>query len=102
MAAKPSGEPGWFWRRWVLIPNILGSFAGLWWLKDSPDTVVNQTMTDGFFWNIAISIVIYTGFATAQDIAAIIATKSGRPYQQEMQPAEPARVGDAIPDPAAQ
>lgn len=101
MSSKPSGEPGWFWRRWILFPNIIASFVGLWWMRDGPDTVVNQVIAQGFFWNIILSIIIYTGFATFQDIAAIWVTKSGRPYQQEMQPAEPERVGDSIPDPAA-
>lgn len=100
MAAKPSGEPGWNWRRLILFPNVIASFVGLWWMKDAPDTVVNQVIAQGYFWNIAISIVIYTGFATFQDIAAIWVTKSGRPYQQEMQPADPVRVGNTIPDPA--
>lgn len=99
MPAKRSGEPGWFWRRWILFPNIITSFSALLWMKDAPDTVVNQIIAQGYFWNIVLSVFIYTGFATFQDIAAIIMTKSGRPYQQEMQPADPERVGDSIPDP---
>lgn len=86
LAAKASGEPGWMWRRWVLFPNIIASFIMLFYLSFANDTTVNQIMVQGYFWNIILSVMIYTGFATAQDITAIIATRSGLPYKPEQQP----------------
>lgn len=97
--SKATGEPGWKWRRWVVFPLITFACWRLAIMENAPDTLVNQTIAWGWVILIIALALFYTGFATAQDITAIIATKSGRPYQQAMQPGEPERVGDTIPAP---
>lgn len=87
--AKKSGEPGWQWRRVVIFPNILISFWLLWVIVTGPDNRVNETVAWGLVVNIICSVLFYTGFATAQDIAAIFATRSGLPYSPQSSPAEP-------------
>lgn len=87
--AKASGEPGWSWRRWVIFPNILISFWLLWVIVTGPDTRVNETVAWGLIVNIICSVLFYTGFATAQDISAIFATRSALPYSPQSSPAEP-------------
>jgi hypothetical protein len=97
--SKKTGEPGWKWRRSVVFPLILFACWRLQVMENAPDTMVNQTIAWGWVILIISLAFFYTGFATAQDIAAIIATKSGLPYQQQMQPDPPGRVGDDIPSP---
>lgn len=86
--AKPTGEPGWAWRRAVIFPNIAISF----WLLDKitglPSSPVNETIAWGLIVNIICSVMFYAGFAAAQDIAAIFATRSGLPYSPQSSPAE--------------
>lgn len=78
--AKPSGEPGWSWRKALIFPNVVVAYWMLYLLKDSADTRVNETISWGMTLNIIGSIFIFTGFATAQDITAIFATRTGLPY----------------------
>lgn len=87
--AKHSGEPGWSWRKAVIFPNIIVSFWLLFLLVSAADTRVNETIAWGLVINIICSVLFYTGFATAQDIAAIFATRSGLPYSPTSSPAEP-------------
>lgn len=49
-------------------------------LLDAPDTRVNETIAWGMVLNVIASVLFYTGFATAQDITAIYATRTGLPY----------------------
>ncbi|MEH7903984.1 hypothetical protein V7794_22575 [Rhizobium laguerreae] len=78
--AKPSGEPGWQWRKAAIFPNIIVSFWLIYVLIGSQDSRVNETIAWGLIVNIISSVFFYTGFATAQDIAAIFATRTGLPY----------------------
>lgn len=78
--AMRSGEPGWQWRRIFIFPNVIVSFWLIYVLIGSQDSRVNDTIAWGLIVNIISSVFFYTGFATAQDIAAIMATKTGLPY----------------------
>jgi hypothetical protein len=89
MAAKASGEPGWAWRRAVLIGIIVAAFLLLWGIVNGPDTRVNETVSWGLIIAIISSGLIYAGFATVQDVVAILATKSALPYSPQSSPAEP-------------
>lgn len=89
MPAKKTGEPGWAWRRAVLIGVIIASFLLLWLLIGSADTKVNATLGVWLLITIMVSSLIYAGFATVQDVTAIITTKSALPYSPQSSPAEP-------------
>lgn len=78
--AKASGEPGWQWRKALIFPNVIVSFWMLYLLKDAADTRVNETIAWGMTLNLIASVFFFTGFATAQDITAIFATRTGLPY----------------------
>ena len=78
--AKSNGEPGWSWRRAVIFPNVIVSFWIIYTLIDAQDSRVNETIAWGMVLNIIASVFFYTGFATAQDITAIFATRTGLPY----------------------
>jgi bacteriorhodopsin len=80
--AKKTGEPGWSWRKAAIFPNVAVSFWLIYLMISGPDTRVNETIAWGLIINIISSLFFYTGFATAQDIAAILATRSGLPYAQ--------------------
>lgn len=89
MAAKKTGEPGWAWRRSVLIGIIVISFYLLWGIINGPDSRVNETVSWGLIIAIISSGLIYAGFATVQDVVAILATKSALPYSPQSSPSEP-------------
>lgn len=85
---KRSGEgsPGWWWRRSVVIPLIVYACYRLTMLELAADTRVNESLA--WWWGVIIisNVFFYTGFATAQDIAAIMATRSGMPYDPSAAP----------------
>lgn len=58
-------------------------------LTSMPDTRVNETIAWG--WQVLMSVLAlgYTGFATAQDIAAIWTTRSAAPYADPLPPHPP-------------
>lgn len=97
MAAKKTGEPGWTWRRSVLIGVIAVSFWLLWVIIQGPDNRTNETLGIGLIWSIFGAALIYAGFATVQDLTAIIVTKSALPYSPQSSPAEPT-PGTPAPD----
>lgn len=78
--AKASGEPGWQWRKLLMFPVVGFAVWRLIAMESAPDTMVNQIMVQGWFWLLFAYFCVFTGFATAQDIAAILATRSGLPY----------------------
>lgn len=84
-----AGEPSWKWRRLMTFAVMI--FAGwqLHRLTSMPDTRVNETIAWG--WQVLMSVLAigYTGFATAQDIAAIWTTRSGLPYADPPSPPTP-------------
>lgn len=87
--SKASGEPGWSWRKAVVFPLIIYACIMLGVMINAPDTRVNETIA--WIWGVVIiaNVFFYTGFATAQDIAAIMATRSGLPYSPQSSPADP-------------
>jgi|SRR5215217_743502 len=95
--AKPSGEPGWTWRRSVLIAIIGVSFYLLWIIVQGPDSRTNETIAVGLIWAIFGSGLIYAGFATVQDLTAIWVTKSALPYSPKSSPSEPTPGTPATP-----
>lgn len=80
---KGEGQPTWSWRRSVVIPLILYACYRLSMMEMAPDTRVNETIAWGWIVIIISCVFFYTGFATAQDVAAIFATRSGMPYDQQ-------------------
>lgn len=85
LEAKASGEPGWNWRKALIYPNVVVSFYLIFLLINGPDTRVNETIAWGLIVNIITSVLFMTGFATAQDVAAIMATRTGLPYAEPPQ-----------------
>lgn len=57
---------------------------------DRADTELNATIASGLMWLLGVTFLGYAGFATAQDVAAILAVRSGRPYSPEIEPQPPA------------
>lgn len=80
MAAKRTGEAGWKWRRGLFIAVMGFAMWRLMVLEDGADTRLNETIAWAYSLMIMTGLVGFTGFATAQDIAAILATRSGLPY----------------------
>lgn len=87
--AKASGEPGWNWRKGIIFPVVIFACWRLAAMENAPDTMVNQTIAWGWVAVILGCVFFFAGFATAQDIAAILATKSGLPYSPQSSPADP-------------
>lgn len=100
---KKTGMPEWGWRRLIVFPSVAFAFWQLSGLRFAADTRVNDTLAFGWLVFAGILIVFYAGLATAQDIAAILATRSGLPYSPESSPAEPPAEpiehGDGEPEP---
>ena len=98
---RQSGKPTWWWRRGIVIVTVLFCFWQLNGLRIATDTRVNDTLAFGYLTLVAVLVLTYAGLATAQDIAAIWATRSGLPYSPESSPAtnEPAyETGDLPKD----
>lgn len=96
--AKASGEPGWQWRKLLMFPVVGFAVWRLIAMESAPDTMVNQIMVQGWFWLLFAYFCVFTGFATAQDIAAILATRSGLPYATAQAEAEePVPNAPAVP-----
>lgn len=93
---RAAGEPQWFFRRLVAIGVIGFAAWRLMMLESAPDTRVNETIAWGWILLLATVVLGYLGFASAQDIAAIFATRSGTPYAS---PAEPTDSSDPSSDP---
>lgn len=74
------GEPSWKWRRIIIYVMLIWACFQLHRLVNAPDTRVNESIAWG--WQIIIITLVlgYTGFATAQDVAAIMTTRTARPY----------------------
>lgn len=85
MAAKPTGEPGWKWRRWLIFPVCVFCAYELDMLRRTPD--VSDDVLKLLIYVNAVALVsvvmFYSGFATVQDVIAIIKTGRGLPYKEE-------------------
>jgi hypothetical protein len=77
---RGEGSPGWSWRRALVLPLIVYACYRLSMMEMAADTRVNETIAWGWIVIIISCVFFYTGFASAQDIAAILATRSGLPY----------------------
>lgn len=77
-----TGEPSWRWRRIAVFMVMIFSLITLWRLVGHDDTALNYAIATGLIWLTAALVLIYTGFATAQDLLAIFVTKTGRPYAE--------------------
>lgn len=97
--AKKNGEPGWGWRRLIVFPVVAFAAWRMVALEGALDTRVNDTLAFGYMSLILVLIVTYAGLATAQDIVAILATRSGLPYSPASSPAEP--TPEQTPPPGA-
>lgn len=86
---KP-GEPSWRYRRLLVYAVILWASYQLWVLIDRQDSRLNETIAFG--WQVILATVVlgYLGFATAQDISAIMTTRTARPYADPPPPPTPA------------
>lgn len=104
MAKPQTGEPSWKWRRIIIYTVLVWACYQLFLLIDAEDTRLNETLAWG--WQVVVMVLItgYTGFATAQDIAAILTTRTARPYSDpplEPTPAPDQTVVVVQPDPVA-
>ena len=95
-AKRHPGEPSWKWRRWVIFPLTVYGCVELHLLIGAADTRVNETIAWGWFMLIGVLVLGYTGFATAQDIAAIMATRNATPYAPKAD--EYYAAADSLPD----
>jgi hypothetical protein len=77
---KAPGEPSWYWRRITLFVVCGWCMVMLWRLVGAEDSEVHEAMVSGLLMLLGALMLGYQGFATAQDVAAIMATKSGTPY----------------------
>lgn len=70
----------------MVLPLIAYACYSLAMLQNAPDTRVNENIV--WWWGVIIiaNTFFYTGFATIQDITAILATRSGLPYAAKEQP----------------
>lgn len=86
---QKSGEPSWKWRRILIYVVLAWACYQLYILIDGEDSRLNETIAWG--WQLIIMILVtgYTGFATAQDIAAIYTTRTARPYSDPPQEPTP-------------
>lgn len=89
MATKKTGEPGWMWRRAIVYPVVTFCLWRLSVMESGIDSEVNEAIVFWYGMLVASLVLGYAGFATAQDVAAIIATKSGLPYSAQSSPASP-------------
>ena len=85
MATK-TGEPSWKWRRTMAFVIVGFCMAVIAFMIDRSDTELNATIVSGAFWLIGAAFICYGGFATGQDVAAILATRTGRPYAEPPEP----------------
>lgn len=90
MARKHSGEPSWKWRRILIYLVLAWACYQLFRLVDGDDTRLNESLAWG--WQVIVMVLVtgYTGFATAQDIAAILTTRTAKPYAEPPQEPTPA------------
>jgi hypothetical protein len=94
---KPkSGEPSWRWRRIAIYAVTAWGCYQLFLLIDAADSRLNETIAWG--WQVLIMALVlgYTGFATAQDVAAIWTTRTAKPYAEPPQEPTPAPVDTVV------
>ncbi|RWF44315.1 MAG: hypothetical protein EOS65_02755 [Mesorhizobium sp.] len=94
---RSTGEPSWKWRRIIIFIVLAWACYQLYLLINAQDSRLNETIAWG--WQLIVMVLItgYTGFATAQDIAAIWTTRTGRPYSDPpVEPTPPPPPGQTV------
>jgi hypothetical protein len=79
-SSQTTGEPSWRYRRIMVFAIVAFCMLMLWLLIDRTDTGLNGTIAAGLLWLLGVIALLYTGFATVQDVIAIWRTRSGLPY----------------------
>lgn len=80
MAALPTGEPSWRWRRLVIFPTVAVALYELHALNGAADTALSAHLATIWAMIGGGLVIAYSGFATVQDIASIWRTGSALPY----------------------
>ncbi len=83
MSAKKTGEPGWTYRRWLVFPSMAFSMVQLELLRRTESVEVAKLLVYTHGFTMVCMVFFYTGFATIQDVIAIIKTGRGLPYKDE-------------------
>jgi hypothetical protein len=83
MKRRKSGEAKWVWRRVFIFPVVFWACYEIDKLTAAADTRVNETIAYGLIVLITLLVLGYTGFATAQDVAAIWRTGRANPYRDD-------------------
>lgn len=96
--SRATGEPSWRYRRIMVFAVAAFCMAMLWLLVDRSDSGLNGTIAAGLLWLLGAIALLYTGFATVQDVIAIWRTRSGLPYAPERPAGWPPDI--APPDPS--
>lgn len=79
---EKTGEPSWRWRRIAVFIMLAYCMFALWDLVDNSDSELNSVIASGLLWLMGTTFLVYCGFATVQDVTAIITTRTGRPYAE--------------------
>ncbi|TDT94934.1 hypothetical protein DFO45_2692 [Azorhizobium sp. AG788] len=93
MAAHPSGEPSWRWRRLVIFSVVGVAIWRLIVLEDNPDTTINLELVRGWLILVGLLVLGYTGLATVQDLLAMWRTGSALPYAPPPPPPADSQTG---------
>ena len=96
-----TGEPSFRWRRvsfFLIVGVCFLHLPALAFLPAIPDTTVNRQIVEGSFDLIGWAFLVYAAGAGAQDIAAIVTTRSARPYADPL--AQPGSPQVAAPPPS--
>lgn len=91
--SQTTGEPSFRWRRisfFLIVGLCFLQLPAMAFLPSIPDTAVNRLIVEGTFDLVGWAFLVYAAGAGAQDIAAIVTTRSARPYSPEFNPGPPA------------
>lgn len=97
--SQTTGEPSWRYRRIVIFAIILFCFWRLIALHDASDTALNYGLMLGYSWLLGLTALYYVGFATAQDLVAMVVAWSGRPYAPPVGKVETTETRTTVVDP---
>lgn len=78
--SRTTGEPSWRYRR--IMAFAIAAFCAfmLAYLVNKADTELNRTIASGALAVLGLVFLLYSGFATVQDLVAIWRTGSALPY----------------------
>lgn len=94
-----TGEPSFRWRRvsfFLIVGVCFLILPSLAFLPAIPDTAVNLKIVEGVLDLIGWAFLVYAAGAGAQDIAAIVTTRSARPYADNPVSTPPPPPGDTV------